>query len=446
MLVDPFKVAHWMNARKHTAAQVADLAGVSGEAVGGLLAGGIAEVDDELLGRIAVALRIDPAQLGAQAARDLTVLHQSAERLAATRRPIQRDGIHFYNYYSRAAPPGRVAPVILDILCPADRLPALNNGHLEPAITVNLGPGDIHGRWGRDLTPQTWQVLGANMGDDPWIVGDSYVEPSYCPHSYSLAGTAPARIVSYTGQSNMAPVIEEANTWSDSAYARYLELLDGGLPPGDLLDLLLARRGYDRPSAAAAIGLDLGGLNKAIDDPMAGIDVLRSLARMVGLDYRLLLPAERSHDEVGKSYRDVPGARATRRRLGPYEVASMASAPHLPDLTGLYLRVRADRAAAPGSDLVEPAESHYLVVSGELTLEWDDAEGRSQSTTLGADGSAWAGPFVRHRWSGDGALLKFGSGAHVGYLDLVELTNTYAPAGTARRGRRDLSSWGYDEG
>ncbi|MFC6015697.1 histidine kinase [Plantactinospora solaniradicis] len=446
MLVDPFKVAHWMNARKHTATQVAELAGVPGGTLTDLLGGGVAEVDDALLGRIALALRVDPAQLCAQGARDLTVVHQSAEGLAATCRPIQRDGIHFYNYYSMAAPPGRVAPVILDILCPADRLPALNNGHLEPAITVNLGPGDIHGRWGEELTPQTWQVLHANSGDDPWIVGDSYVEPSYCPHSYSLAGAAPARIVSYTGQSNMAPVIEEANTWSDSAYARYLELLDGGLPPGDLLDLLLARRGYQRSSAADAIGLDPAALDKAVSDPVAGIPVLRALARTVGLDYRLLLPAERSHDAVGKSYRDVPDARASRRRLGPYEVASMASAPHLPDLTGLYLRVHSDGSEVSGADLVEPAESHYFVATGVLTLDWDNAQGQRQSTTLTADGSAWVGPFVRHRWSGDGALLKFGSGSHVGYLDLVELTNTYAPAATARRGRRDLSSWGYDEG
>ena len=27
-------------------------------------------------------------------------------------------------------------------------MPKLNNGHLEQAITVNLGPSDIFGRWG----------------------------------------------------------------------------------------------------------------------------------------------------------------------------------------------------------------------------------------------------------------------------------------------------------
>ena len=27
----------------------------------------------------------------------------------------------------------------------------LNNGHLEQAITVNLGPGDIYGRWGENI-------------------------------------------------------------------------------------------------------------------------------------------------------------------------------------------------------------------------------------------------------------------------------------------------------
>lgn len=445
MLVDPFKVAHWMNARKHTAAQIAALAGLPDDTMSTLLSETGTDVDPAVVGAVAAALRIDPSQLGSSADRDLTVILQPAEGLYATCRPIQRDGIHFYNYYSMAAPDGRVAPVILDILCPEGRIPALNNGHLEPAITVNLGPGDIHGRWGTELTPQTWQVLSANTGEDAWITGDSYVEPSHCPHSYSLAGSEPARIVSYTGQSNIAPLVDEVNTWSSGAFGNFVRLLDSGLAPADVLDLLLARRGYDRRSAAVAAGLDLAALQAAIGDPLSGIAALRALACAVGLDYRLFLPAERRQDEVGKSCLEVDEARRSRRGFGSYEVASMASAPHLPDLTGLFMNVGADSTAQDAQlDLVEPAESHYLVVRGDVTLEWQDAGGQLRAAKLTADGSAWAGPFVRHRWSGEGAVLKFGSGSHVGYLDLVELTNTYAPAATVRRSRRDIASWGYD--
>ena len=90
-------------------------------------------------------------------------IHMSRADIEATRRAVHRDGIHFYNYYNLPAPKGQVARVILDILCPAERLPAQNNGHLEPAITINLGPGHINGLWGDEvnetlpirLTPMT---------------------------------------------------------------------------------------------------------------------------------------------------------------------------------------------------------------------------------------------------------------------------------------------------
>jgi hypothetical protein len=45
------------------------------------------------------------------------------------------------------------------------------------------------------LDASTWQVMATNTGDDNWIVGDSYVEPSFLPHSYSLVTDVPARMV-----------------------------------------------------------------------------------------------------------------------------------------------------------------------------------------------------------------------------------------------------------
>ena len=42
----------------------------------------------------------------------------SSEKINKTKRSINRDGIHFYNYYSLPSPDGFVGPVILDILCP----------------------------------------------------------------------------------------------------------------------------------------------------------------------------------------------------------------------------------------------------------------------------------------------------------------------------------------
>lgn len=446
MQADTYKVVHWMNVRKVTTGQVA-------EAIGHTFDPSAADTwSDELVSEVAGFLRVEAEQLTSSPRRNLTALTRSADDLIATCRPIQRDGIHFYNYYTMAAPPGAVAPVILDILCPAERVPALNNGHLEPAITVNIGPGDINGRWGEELTEATWQVLRANPasagggGADAWIVGDSYVEPSFCPHSYSLAGDAPARIISYTGQSNLAGLLEDLNDWSDPAAAALYERLESGIDsaategagPYGIAELLLARRGHTVASAAGVIGVS----EPALRDALAGGDlgVLRDLGRTLGFDYRVLLAPQWRHDSVGKTYRDVGECRADARDFRGYRVSSLASAPHLPDLTGLFMRVDGDA----GEDLSDPAETHYLVTGGEVELEWTDADGKRERSRLGVDGTAWVAPFVAHRWSGDGSLVRLGSGRHLTYLDLIELANTYAAAATLRRGRLDDRGWGYD--
>jgi transcriptional regulator with XRE-family HTH domain len=473
MRADPFKLMRWMNARKLTPEQLAEESGVPASLIIALLSDDPPGIQADVAGQIAAALQVQWVRLAATESTGTAVIVRTAAELRATKRTIRRDGIAFYNYYSMAAPTDQVGPVVLDILCPNGRIPALNNGHLEPAITVNLGPGDIHGRWAKELTPQTWQRLRANQASDRWITGDSYVEPCYCPHSYSLASDTPARIVSYTGNSNLTALIEAVNDWSEVGFEAFLGWLDRfdhdgdihptGLDislgagrdagraadPGTLLDLLLARRGYTRRTAAGRAGLSLADLDAVLEDPVTGVGVLRVLARALGIDYRVLLPTARAHDAVGKSVMSLDQAKDTIRDFGPYRVASMAGAPHLTDLTGLFLLVgEGSEASAEGNPadgyLAEPADSHYLVLSGSPVIEWCGPGSEEGGwATLSADASVWVAPFVRHRWLGWGSLLKFGSGTHVGYLDLLELTNAYAPAATLRRSYRDRGGWGY---
>ena len=431
MRADTYKITHWMNVRKATVQQVATAVG---QPLDLTTAGAWPEA---LVAAVASFLQVQPHQLTASERRGLTVLTRTADELLATNRPIRRGGIHFYNYYTMASPPDAVGPVILDILCPADRLPDLNNGHLEPAITVNIGPGDIHGRWGETLSESTWQVLRANGDDDSWIAGDSYIEPSYCPHSYSRAGELPARIISYTAQSNLAELLEAVNDWADAAVGRLFDLAASGPGPRAVAELLLSRRGHSLATAAAALRMTPDRLAAALDDGV--VDVLRDLGLAVGLDYRLLLASVRRHDEVGKTCRAVDECRADARDFLGYRVASLVSAPHLPDLTGMFMQI--DGA---GADLCELGETHYLVTGGAVELDWTEADGSPARVRLQPDGSAWVAPFVAHRWSGSGSVVKLGSGLHLGYLDLAELTNTYAAAATLRRGRHDGRGWGYD--
>lgn len=445
MIVDSYKLAHWMNVRKVTPDQLAETAELDEELLRDLLRGESSPLADDEARQVAEALRVNASQLAASPKQGLAAVVSTPDDLRATRRPIRRDGIAFYNYYSMAGPPGRVAPVILDILCPHDRLPALNNGHLEPAITLNLGPGDIHGRWGEELGEAEWQVLRANRAMDSWIVGDSYVEPSYCPHSYSLASEAPARIISYTCESNLAPLVAELNDWGDPAFAALLRDVGDATPP-DLLRSALSRRGFDPAAAAERSGVARDSLEAFLDGNTEALSMaaLRALGDAVGLDYRTLLPTPRRHDAVGKTSRSIEESQASARAFRSYTVASMASAPHLPDLIGLFLLVEKPDERSPEPDLSDSSESHYLVVRGEPTLAWREADGRVAEAALEPDSSAWVAPYVEHAFGGEGAVVKLGSGSHVGYLDLIELSNTFAAEATLRRGRRDVLGWGYD--
>jgi 2-hydroxyethylphosphonate dioxygenase len=443
VLIDAYKVAHWMNVRKLTPAHVERRADLADGQIRELLTVDSLAVSDEAGRRLSETLAVDAAQIAAAGETRPTALVRTAAELHATRRAIQRDGIHFYNYYTMAAPPGRVGPVVLDILCSQDRLPALNHGHLEPAITINLGPGDINGRWGEELGESTWQVLRANRGKDAWIVGDSYVEPAYCPHTYSLASGTPARIISYTGASNLAPLLDEVNEWADHAFAALQrELADAGAAA--LLRAALNRRALEPADAAAAAGVAADGVEAFLagrTDALA-LAELRALGTALGFDHRILLSPTRRHDEVGKTCCTVDQSRAGLRRFRAYEVASTASAPHLPDLTGQFMRV--SRGHAAELDLCDGAETHYMVTEGALTVSWLDADGTRAERWLTPDGTAWVAPYVAHAWSGEGALIRLGSGRPAGYLDQLELSNTYAAAATLRRGRRSAAGWGYD--
>ncbi|SES37318.1 hypothetical protein SAMN05216188_14314 [Lentzea xinjiangensis] len=118
-------------------------------------------------------------------------------------------------------------------------------------------------------------------------------------------------------------------------------------------------------------------------------------------------------------------------------MAPLAGTAHLPDLTGLYLRVN-----GRGEALCELGDTHYLVRGGEVTLWWRDG----REVVLREDDSAWVAPFVAHGWSGDGELVKLGSGRHLSYVDVIELSSTFGAAEVLRRARRDRLGWGYDAG
>ncbi len=433
MTPDRFRLMHWMNARK-TTPELLGAEGVDTAVLTAVLDGSRTEIPQAQFTALCTALRVTPEQIAAREDTAPVAIVQSAQDMHATRRPIQRAGIHFYNYYTMAAPPGRVAPVILDILCPADTLPTLNNGHLEPAITINLGPGRIHGRWAAELDDVTWRVL------EP---GDSYVEPSYCPHTYGLVDDTPARIVSYTGVSNLARLLDETNVWQDPAAEAMLTDLDAVPAVSAILRAALRRRACDADGAGRLAGVSAEHISAFCDGKTDSLtlDELRELGAALGFDFRTLIEPVRRRDALGKTHLTAAQSRASTRTFASYTAASAAMTPELPDLIGVFLTVDGE---ADGLDLCDHGENHYLVTEGEPTLRWQEPDGTVADAVLGPDGTAWLAPFVAHSWSGSGSVIKLGSGDHLGYLDQIELTNTFDPVATLRRGRRDAHGWGYE--
>ncbi len=441
--IDPYKLMHWLNARKLTPEHVRDRIGIALDLRPDSADAGL-ELSGAEIRKLAESLDVPVEELAAGAARQPAVLFQSRAETAASRRAVQRDGIHFYNYYSLPAPSGYIAPVILDILCPDGRLPKLNNGHLEPAITVNIGPGDIHGRWGEEINDLNWAVLKANQGPEyDWIIGDSYLEPSYRPHSYSLAGQEPARIISYTCKSNLHALLTRANEWTDASYERFVEdwSADG---QAAVLGVCLRRRAHTAGSLAAAAGIPEQRITACLSGDRDALDLadLRRVGPALGVDHRLLLPAEPVHDEIGKTWCSVEDGIASVREFGAYRAASMAGAPQLPDIVGLYLAV--DRADAPALDLFDHGAGHYLATRGAPTAWWADENGTVHEQRMAPDDSLWVGPCVAHGFTGTGALIKLGNGEGYGYLEHLELTQPVQRPQTLRRARHDRADWGYE--
>lgn len=129
MQVDKFKLIHWLNVRKTTFEVLNQLLG--NKINYKISRNNLDKIEDNyLLNLIAEKLNIPVEKILKE--EDVPVyIHHPKEKIDKTKREIIRDGIHFYNYYTLPSPHGYVAPVLIDILCPKERLPKLNNGHLE---------------------------------------------------------------------------------------------------------------------------------------------------------------------------------------------------------------------------------------------------------------------------------------------------------------------------
>lgn len=447
LVLDGYKIRHWLNARKFTNQKAADSSGLAEEEINRITSDGHVDLDGDSARSLAQVLNLPISELVVSGNVTPAVLYQSKAEVLETKREVFRAGMHFYNYYSLPSPQGYVAPVLIDILCPKDRDPVQNNGHLEPAITISLGPNHLYGLWGDKTAPDAWQRLDVNKSDEhSWIVGDSYVEPPYQPHSYSRAEDGPAQILSYTIKSNLEDFVHSTNSWSNEMFGELVENFQSRPAYAAILEQLMSRRGYNADSLSAQVELGGNSLFAYLNGDETALDVadLKGIGKCLGVDYRLLLPPVLIHDSVGKTWCSVEESIRSIRQYESYTVASMSVAPQHSDLMGLFMKVDSN-IKNDVKDLIDHSCSHYLVTGGDMVMWYIDKDGEQRQIRL-ADGDAmWIGPFIRHGFSGKGSLIKMGNGEGLSYLQQLEFSNTYNLSEILLRCRKDKQVWGYDE-
>ena len=355
-------------------------------------------------------------------------------KIDKTKRPINRDGIHFYNYYSLPIPNGFVGPVILDILCPKNKLPKLNNGHLEQAITINLGNSDIYGRWGKKKNNVNFsKIKYNNSSKNPWIIGDTYVEPTYCPHSYSRATEHNSQILSYTAKSPLEKFIKNLNNWSKSNYENLIKNIKSKNPRVSILKLYLDNKGVDLKYLSQKIKVKVKTLEQIINNKKVLIKTCKLLKINPDLFNNIQYTSE---DSIGKTYLSYKDSFKTIRKYKSYTIASMASSERYSDLFGYFIKVSGSKKV---KDLCDFASSHYLITDGEFNFNIDN-----KTIKVKKGDAIWMSSFKSHGFSGKGSLLKISNGECVDSSDLREILNIYKPVETLKRSYKDRISWGYE--
>ncbi len=440
-LLDKIKFNRWLNIRKTTIDQLnKDLKHKLNFEIS---FGNCENLDDYSIKIISEYLKILPSKLKKNKSIPI-FLHRTKNEINKTKRPIIKDGIHFYNYYTLPTPKGYVSPVLLDILCPKEKLPKLNNGHLEPAITISMGPNDIYARFAEKLNKDTWLKFEVNKDPETkWVVGSSYYEPSFCKHSYSRVTNQPGRIISYTTRSNIESLT--SGKLNNNSYKNILQSIKGKRINRVFLKLELESKGYSIKEISKKIKLSTVKLKNFFSKKNTKLDrkYIIKICSLINSDPNLFIDRSHKEDAVGKLYFDYRNSIKSIRKFKSYKVASIANSKRFPDLSGFFLKV-SNLKNKTVLDLYDSKCSHYYVTGGKMKIHIK-SDGKNLFRVIKNRDCLWMSAFTYHGFSGNGSILKISDGQNINYLEKEDLINTYSAENFLRRGKNDMMNWGYDK-
>ena len=438
--IDEIKLNHWLNIRKTTIHVLNEL--LSKDLNYEINFDNLNEVDERVIKKISSILSIPIENILIED--DVpSFIYNSKEQIENTKRPIKRGGIHYYNYYTLPSPKGFVAPVLIDILCPKDKLPVLNNGHLEPAITVSLGPNDIYARFAKKIDKLTF--LKFRINPDPktdWVIGSNYFEPSYCLHTYSRATDGPGRILSYTTRSNLENLF--GNKLNKNSFNNFSKNLDEKKPNRSFLYQDIYNKGYTLDEISKKTKVSLIKIKNYFKNKTVSLNFIdiKKICTIINADPLLYVDKSFKEDKIGKYYFDYKDSLKTIRNFKSYKVASIANSPRSPDLTGYFLKVK-NKTKKTIFDLFDSNCSHYLVTKGKVVFN-AIIQDKFKKIEMKNGDSIWVSSYTKHGFTGEGALVKISDGQNFNYLEKTDIVNTFNLKKTLSRGRKDKVNWGYD--
>ena len=369
-------------------------------------------------------------------------LFKSKNEILKSKRAIFKDKIHFYNYYTLPTPSGYVAPVLLDILCPKEKLPKLNNGHLEPAVTISMGPNDINARFHEKINKDTFVKFRINKNPkNNWIVGSSYFEPSFCKHSYSQCGEGLGRIISYTTKSFIENLSD--GKLNDESYSNLVKKIDNSFPNRVMLKLEIENKGYNTDFISKKTNITKIKIKNFFNNKKNKFDlkILKEICKVIGSDYRLFQDKFFKEDSVGKLYYDYTDSVKSIRKFKSYTVASIANSKRYPDLSGYFMKVKSNKKNV--LDLFDSKCSHYYITGGKITFNIK-IKGKLEKVEASKDDCFWVSALTNHGFTGNGSILKISDGQNLNYLEKEDLINTYKVKNVLKRAKGDMANWGYD--
>lgn len=438
--IDKIKLNHWLNIRKTTIFVLNEL--LKRDLNYELKFENLNDVDENIIEKIANILSIPKSNI-LENEETPSFIFNTKNQIEKTKRPIKRGGIHYYNYYTLPSPKGYVAPVLIDILCPKNKMPVLNNGHLEPAITVSLGPNDIYARFDKKINKINF--LKFRINPDPktnWVVGSNYYEPSYCLHTYSRATDGPGKILSYTTKSYIENLFD--SKLNEDSFKNLCLKLNPSLPNRFFLYQDIMNRGYSLEDIAKKSKVSIKKFKQYFKNKKYKLNKkeLKKISNILNSDPLIYEDKQFKEDKIGKFYYDYKDSIKTIREFKSYKVASIANSARSPDLTGYFIKVD-NKSKLPITDLLDSNCSHYLATKGKMTF-FSKANNKINKINMCEGDSVWVSAFSNHGFSGSGALIKISDGQNFNYLEKIELINTYNLKKTLSRGRKDKVNWGYD--